>query len=165
MAVRRHWIIFVMLGAIFVTGVIISIILFVILGVTFLSMMLNITFWLFFLLVLYIKWLNHELDLYIITNNRIIGVEQKSFLDRKVSETNLGQVQEVNSSTKGVFSNLLNYGTLFIQTAGSQQNLKMDFAPDSMQEARKILNIVDDYRDKQNAMMGKTQDPSDDIHN
>jgi hypothetical protein len=24
----------------------------------------------------------------------------------------------------------------------------MDFAPDSMQAARKILNIVDDYRDK-----------------
>jgi hypothetical protein len=26
----------------------------------------------------------------------------------------------------------------------------MKFAPDSMQEARKILNIVDDYRDKKN---------------
>jgi len=29
----------------------------------------------------------------------------------------------------------------------------MDFAPNSMQEARKILNIVDDYRDKK----GKTE--------
>jgi hypothetical protein len=26
----------------------------------------------------------------------------------------------------------------------------MDYAPDPMQTARKILNIVDDYRDKQN---------------
>jgi hypothetical protein len=26
----------------------------------------------------------------------------------------------------------------------------MDFCPDSMQSARKLLNVVDDYRDKQN---------------
>jgi hypothetical protein len=26
----------------------------------------------------------------------------------------------------------------------------MDFCPDSIQQARKILNIVDDYRDKHN---------------
>jgi hypothetical protein len=31
--------------------------------------------------------------------------------------------------------------------------MQMDFAPNSMQEARKILNIVDDYRDKK----GKTE--------
>jgi len=71
----------------------------------------------------------------------------------------------VNSNTKGLFANLLNYGTLFIQTAGSKQNLKMDFAPDPINQARKILNIVDDYRDNQNAMMGKPIDPNEDIHN
>jgi len=33
----------------------------------------------------------------------------------------------------------------------------MDFAPDSMQEARKILNVVDDYRDgkKNNEIINK----------
>jgi hypothetical protein len=31
--------------------------------------------------------------------------------------------------------------------------MQMDFAPNSMQEARKILNIVDNYRDKK----GKTE--------
>jgi len=164
-AVRRHWIVFVMLGIWFIIGVLITMTLFIILWTSFLSLMLNIMFWLWFLLFLYIKWLNHELDFYIITNNRIIWVEQKTFLDRNVSETNLWQVQEVNSNTKGLFANLLNYGTLFIQTAGSKQNLKMDFAPDPINQARKILNIVDDYRDNQNAMMGKPIDPNEDIHN
>ncbi|MFC1797856.1 hypothetical protein ACFLY2_01515 [Patescibacteria group bacterium] len=37
--------------------------------------------------------------------------------------------------------------------------MQMDFSPDSMQEARKILNIVDDYRDKK----GKTEVVSDEI--
>ena len=164
-AVRRHWIVFVMLGIWFIIGVLITMTLFIILWMSFLSLMLNVMFWLWLLLFLYIKWLNHELDLYIVTNNRIIWIEQKTFLDRNVSETNLWQVQEVNSNTKWIFANLLNYGTLFVQTAWSTQNLKMDFAPDSTITARKILNIVDDYRDNQNAMMGKIQTPIDDIHN
>lgn len=149
-AVRRHWIIYVILFLFFLVAVVISIFLFTMLGFTFLGIMTNIAFWILFSLFLYIQWLNHELDLFLVTNNRIIGVEQISFLNRTVSECNLGQVQEVNSQTKGLIANLLNYGTLIIQTAWNQSNLMMEFAPDSMQEARKILNIVDNYRDNQN---------------
>ncbi|MFK7779748.1 MAG: PH domain-containing protein [Candidatus Gracilibacteria bacterium] len=144
--VKRHWIIFAMLGVFFAIGLVVSIILFIILGFSLLGSLTNIVFWLFFSVFLYIKWLNHELDMYIISNNRVIGIDQISFLNRTVSECNLGQVQEVNSKTSGLFANILNYGTLSIQTAGNQTNLKMDFAPDSMHAARKILNIVDDYR-------------------
>ena len=100
-----------------------------------------------FSIFLFIEWLNHELDMYIITNNRVIWVDQLSFLNRTVSECNLWQVQEVNSKTSWLFANVLNYWTLSIQTAWNQTTLRMDFAPDSMQKARKVLNIVDDYRD------------------
>ncbi len=85
--------------------------------------------------------------MYIITNNRIIWVEQIAFLNRTVSECNLWQVQEVNSRTKWFFANILNYWTILIQTAWNAQTLRMDFAPDSLQKSRKILNIVDAYRD------------------
>jgi hypothetical protein len=40
-----------------------------------------------------------------------------SFLNREVSECALNDVQEVNSKTKGLLANLLNYGSLTIQTA------------------------------------------------
>jgi len=85
--------------------------------------------------------------MYIVSNNRVIWIDQISFLNRAVSECNLWQVQEVNSKTSWLFANIFNYWTLSIQTAWNQTNLKMDFAPDSMHAARKILNIVDDYRD------------------
>lgn len=78
----------------------------------------------------------------------MIGIEQISFLNRSVSEANLGQVQEVNSKTKGLFANIFNYGTIKIQTAGNKTTLSMDYAPEAMEGSRKILNIVDDYRDK-----------------
>ncbi|MDD2871492.1 MAG: PH domain-containing protein [Candidatus Gracilibacteria bacterium] len=148
--IKRHWIVYVILGIYFFIGIIISISVYLILGTTVLSNLTNIVFWLFFSVFLYIEWLNHELDMYVVTNNRVIGIDQISFLNRNVSECNLGQVQEVNSKTSGLFANILNYGTLSIQTAGNVTTLKMDFCPDSMQAARKLLNVVDDYRDKQN---------------
>ena len=101
----------------------------------------------FFSIFLYIEWLNHELDLFIVTNNRIIWIEQVAFLNRTVSECNLWEVQEVNSWTKWFFSNVLNYWTINIQTAWTSTNFQMELAPDSLQNARKILNIADIYKD------------------
>ena len=150
--IRRHWIVYVILGAYLLLWIWITISLFVILWITIFSSLLVIVFRLFYSMFLYLEWLNHELDLFIVTNNRIIGVEQKSFLDRTVSECNLWQVQEVNSSTKWFFANILNYWTIFIQTAWNSTTLKMDFAPDSLQWARKILNIVDVYREKHHSV-------------
>jgi len=66
---------------------------------------------------LYISWLNHELDLFVITNNRVICIEQKSFLNRAVGECTLDKIQEVSIETKGFFANVLDYGTVTLKTA------------------------------------------------
>jgi hypothetical protein len=52
-----------------------------------------------FLLYIYILWMSYELDLFIITNKRIIFLEQVSFLDRHFSECFFEKVQEVNAKT------------------------------------------------------------------
>lgn len=147
MIVRRHWVIYIILWLILFSWILFSSTLYWLFWVSLLTNMINVIFWLFFLVLLYIKWLDHELDLYIITDNRIIWVEQVAFLNRTVTECNLWQVQEVNSRTKWLFANILNYWTLTILTAWNATNMQMSFAPNSIQEARKILNIVDNYRD------------------
>lgn len=147
MVVKRHWIVFFILWIYFFLALVTSISLYVLLGFNVLTHMLNIVFWMIFSLFLYVEWLNHELDMYVVSDNRIIWIEQISFLNRVVSECNLWQVQEVNSKTSGLFANIFNYWTLSIQTAWNKTTLQMDFCPDSMQEARKILNVVDSYRD------------------
>lgn len=149
--IKRHWIIYVVLWVYFIAAIIISVSLFLILWNTLLWNLTNIVFWMYFSVFLYIQWLNHELDMFVVTNNRVIWIEQISFLNRNVTECNLWQIQEVNSKTSWLFANILNYWTLSIQTAWNVTTLKMDFCPDSMQEARKLLNVVDDYRDKQNS--------------
>ena len=54
------------------------------------------------------------------------------------------------TKAKWLFANIFNYWTLSIQTAGSKTTLKMEFCPDVMQTSRKILNVVDNYRDEKN---------------
>ena len=150
LVIKRPWVIYVLLLLFFLIWVGISIILFSVLGFDLIWNLTNIIFWLFFSIFLYIEWLNHELDMYVVSDNRVIWIDQISFLNRTVSECNLWQVQEVNSKTSGLLANILNYWTLSIQTAWNKTTLRMKFAPDSMQAARKILNVVDDYRDKKN---------------
>lgn len=149
MVIKRHWVIFILLWFYTFFAVMVTVILYTVLWFSMLNNLLNIVFWLLFSVFLYIEWLNHELDMYVVTNNRVIWIDQIAFLNRTVSECNLWQVQEVNSKTSWLIANLLNYWTLSIQTAWNKTTLKMDFSPDAMQWARKILNIVDDYRDKQ----------------
>lgn len=147
MVVRRHWIVYIQLGIYALLWISVTSTLFWFFW--FDSFFINITlvlFWMMFLIFLYIEWLNHELDLFIITPSRIIWVEQLSFLNRTISECPIAQVQEVNAKTKWLLSNLLNYWTLLIQTAWNASNFEVEYAPDVINTSRKILNIVDKYR-------------------
>lgn len=145
--IRRHWIVFAMIwvyaiGWVFLTGV-----LFVTMWNNAFTWILLIVFWMYYSMFLYISWLNHELDLFVITNNRVICIEQKSFLNRAVGECTLDKIQEVSIETKGFFANILDYGTVTLKTAWSTTNFDMTFSPRPMQSSRYINNIVDRYRD------------------
>lgn len=156
---RRHWIVYAILWLYFISGLILTLALLWYFWANMLTTFWLSLFWMVFSLFLYVEWLNHELDMFVITNTRVIGIEQKSFLDRTVSECSLGQVQEVNSATKWFFANILNYGTVNIQTAGNASNFAMDFCPESLENARKVLNIVDHYRDTHSKVEKKTTEP------
>jgi len=145
--IRRHWIVFVMVGLYAVGGIIFTAVIFGLFGFTTMSLLGMSAFWMYYSMFLYISWLNHELDLMVVTNNRVVVVEQKSFLDRDIGECTLDKIQEAGVRTKGLFANLLDYGTLTLKTAGSTTNFDMTFCPKPMVCGRYINNIVDGYRD------------------
>ncbi len=154
MVVKRHWIILVMLFLYFFFWIWLTVGVYIFFNGA-LSHLIVIVIWMIRSIFLYIQWLDHELDMYVVTNNRIIGVEQVSFLNRKVSECNLWQVQEVGSHTKWLLANLLNYGTVKIQTAWNATNFVMWYSPQPLENSRSILNIVDAYRDAHWSKSGK----------
>ncbi len=92
-------------------------------------------------LIIYIKWLNEELDLIIITNKRVINLDQVTFMERTVSESNLNQIQDVKGIEKGVLSNLLHYGNLEIHTASHKRVFFIENIPNPFGTAKRLLEI------------------------
>ncbi len=100
----------------------------------------------FFTLFIYVYWVDNELDFYIITNERIIAIEQLSFLNRTVRECSLEQVQEVNGFARGLLENILNFWCVTIRTASDISEFNMQIAPEPLENARIILNIIQEYK-------------------
>lgn len=55
----------------------------------------------------------------ILTNQRIIYLDQKGFFKRKIIETNLDKIQDVTSRTDGMIRTSLDFGDVVIRTAGA----------------------------------------------
>ncbi|MBP6981318.1 PH domain-containing protein [Candidatus Gracilibacteria bacterium] len=103
-------------------------------------------YWIIFLTFILILWINDELDLFIITDTRVIGIEQISVLSRTVTEFSLDRVQEVNAHTAGIIQTLFGYGDVHIHTASDTSNIIVKYAPDPIESARKINNIIQEHR-------------------
>lgn len=69
-------------------------------------------------LQMYGQFMDYYLDMWIVTNSRIINVEQHGLFGRTISETDLYKVQDVTSKIDGFFPTTLNYGFVYIQSAG-----------------------------------------------
>lgn len=145
--IKRHWIVYVFIWVYFFVALLITFFLMYAFFSQIWVYLVLIIFWMTFLLFLYVKWFDHELDLFIVTNNRIIWIEQVSLLYRTVSECSLSQVQEVWSQTQWFFANILNYWKITIQTAWNVSNFIMEFAPDAIGTSSKIHSIINSYRE------------------
>ncbi|PIS43038.1 MAG: hypothetical protein COT24_00290 [Candidatus Kerfeldbacteria bacterium CG08_land_8_20_14_0_20_40_16] len=73
---------------------------------------------------------------FVITSQRIIDFDQRGLFEKTVSESIYEKIQDVSFKKKGIFSTVLNYGTIIIQTAGTNANLEIRniFEPEKIQE-------------------------------
>lgn len=58
-------------------------------------------------------------SVFILTNQRVIYLDQVGFFKRKIIETNLDKIQDVASATDGMIRTTLDFGDLIIRTAGA----------------------------------------------
>ncbi len=80
--------------------------------------------WLLILwVVFFIEWTDYYLDIWIITDRRIIDVEQLGFFHREVTSFKFEQIQDITIETKGLIETLFKFGTLHIQTAGHSRDI------------------------------------------
>ncbi|MDP3727639.1 MAG: PH domain-containing protein [bacterium] len=68
---------------------------------------------------LLVAWLGYYLDVWIITSERVIDIEQKTLFHREISEISLDRVQNVTIEVPGFTATILKFGNMKIQTAGA----------------------------------------------
>lgn len=74
----------------------------------------------------FLTWFDYHLDIWILTNYRIVNVSQKGLFTRQVSELKYESIQDVTTDVKGFFPTLLNFGTLSVQTAAEQSRFLIE---------------------------------------
>ena len=80
--------------------------------------------WLLLLwIIFFIIFTNYYLDTLIITNQRVIDVDQVNLFARDIATAPLGSVQDVKIEILGFLATMFNFGNLHLQTAGGDKEI------------------------------------------
>ncbi len=82
------------------------------------------------------------LNLWVLTNERIVEVKQYAFFNREVSSLLLNRVQDVKSTVRGFLSSVLHIGTINVQSAGAENEFCMTGIPEPEEMRDLILKYV-----------------------
>jgi len=63
-----------------------------------------------------VKW---HWNAFVVTNFRVVDVDQRGFFERVVSEAPIDKIQDLSYSVKGVLGTVFNFGSVSLQTSGS----------------------------------------------
>lgn len=90
------------------------------------------------------------LDSVVLTNRRIIDIDQRGLLFREVSECSLEAVQDIRTLKKGVGAHVFDYGTIKVQTSSRNEHFELTHVrhPQQMQEL--IFSIQQEHISKMN---------------
>lgn len=94
--------------------------------VTFTQNSLILLVWLYTFLI----WIDYFFDVWIITNERVINIEQKGLFVRSVSELKFSRIQDVTSEVSGMIPTILNFGDVRVQTASEEEHFLFRRVPD-----------------------------------
>ena len=101
------------------------------------------------------SWTGYYLDLWVITDRRIIVVEQIYYFNRKVSNFRLERLQDIKVSISGLIPTLLNYGTIRAQTASASEN---NFESFGLPDPRELQSLIQNAMDARLAKIGGLPD-------
>jgi len=102
--------------------------------------------WVFF----FFSFIDYYLDIWVITNERIIDVQQEGFFARTISEQRLYRIQDVTSEVQGFFPTIFKYGEVHIQTAGAKQRFLFHEVPHPHEVRNILIKLAERNKKKHN---------------
>jgi len=99
-------------------------------------------FFLYAWLFLFQNYIDWYLDIWIVTNYRIINIEQHGLFGRTMSELMLYNVQDVTSEIIGLIHTVFDYGTIHIQSAGETSRFEFEDIEHPNHVAKRVLELA-----------------------
>lgn len=95
---------------------------------------------------LFTAFLDYYLDFWVITNDRLLNIEQGGIFARTVSEMDLYKIQDATSEVKGIFASIFGYGTIDIQTAAERERFELTQIPNPNEVRKLIMDMAEEDR-------------------
>ena len=154
--VRRHWFVLLAQSLPLVFLIFFPLVIKIALGVTGLSdivilgkntetlVAIATAVWIWFIWVaFFVVWTDYYLDILMLTNKRIIDIEQKGLFSREISTFRLDRIQDVTVKVNGVIPTFFDFGDIHIQTAGEVPEISVKSVPNP-HKVREIVSRAQD---------------------
>jgi hypothetical protein len=150
--IRRHWIFLLLdiLGVVLIFLSVAFVIWFIqfmgyvpdfqIFGTSFYSLT-DVLVWMwaiFCWLLLAEKFTDYSLDVWILTDKRIVESELVKLFDRRLSTLELQDIEDVSVEVNGFWESIINFGSLEVQTAGA----KREFLAENIENPTKVQALI-----------------------
>ena len=84
----------------------------------------------------------YTLDVWIVTDHRIIDSTQNCLFNRTVAEIQLSKIQDISVKTEGLIQTFLKFGDLEIQSAGAENKFRFLQIPNPEKIKNAIMNKI-----------------------
>ena len=99
-------------------------------------------------ILLFYWWTDYYLDVWVITNKKLIAIEQVGLFGRQISTLHFSKVQDVSSDIMGIVATFMKFGNVEVQTAAEEDNfvIKQVAGPDNVRT--KINEVLSAYHEE-----------------
>jgi uncharacterized membrane protein YdbT with pleckstrin-like domain len=87
----------------------------------------------------FIAFTNYYLDVFVVTNERIMHIEQLGLFRRRIAELRLERIQDVTIEQFGFLATMLHFGTIRVQTAAETEEFVFSSIPEPMRVKELIM--------------------------
>lgn len=167
LVLRKHWFVLFMEGMMFLALAVAPILLIPLKNLLAIPIpeWLTAVSWLAYLLWLialwigfFIFWTDFYLDIWIITDKRIIDIEQKGLFSRTTSALRHDNIQDSTISQGGLIATMLGFGTIKIQSAAADIQITIPYATSPQKVKELIMHLHDITLDKAKTVRLATED-------
>lgn len=100
-------------------------------------------------------WFRYYFSYLIVTNHRLIEIEQKGLFSKNTSELELIRIEDVKALIHGVLATFFHYGDVLVETAGAtSENFLFEKIPHASYVSTKILELSQKALEEQQPEVG-----------